>query len=347
LSAGAAGAVQDLSNQLNALRVKADTAQATAQRALALAADGGDMMVDMGPVEQRLAQQARSIDALNDLVALLNADIVGLQGMEMPVVDMSPVEANTTGIARNSNDIANIREFAILLRRNQVGLEGRVSDLEADSIRRAEFDAKISDIESKLLNVSGSIETGFGWTRMNAKERDVDRIFGADFKRDLGSSIFSTGEGKDTRDDDDDDNDLDKHQHADFKEVKKGAFTNTVSVNFGYSDPLSGCGPAYGDDGSWQNCFSGVLNMNLSRAYRIHDEDEDGEYFDLAYVFNFDGAKFHYSPIGMAPITFEFGPDIDRKFTSYVLDTDNNDTTLGFAMDVRVCSWYPWHNEPS
>ncbi|MEZ4605266.1 MAG: S-layer homology domain-containing protein [Deinococcales bacterium] len=202
-------AVQDLVNQLNALRVKADTAQATAQRALALAGEAltaaqnqpapVDNSEQVAALEARIAQQSRSIDALNDLVALLNADISDLQGQvvdmhsNMPVVDLSPVNA---AIDRNSRDIANIREFAILLRRNQVNLEGRVAGIEAQLstlVSTEAFDARLKAIEEKLFQFSGSITLDYDVVRHGSRSAgnfDIDAIFGYSFKKALPGRIL-------------------------------------------------------------------------------------------------------------------------------------------------------------
>ena len=140
----------DLQNQLDALRVGVDTAQA-----------GVD-------------QNTASINAINDLLALLNADVEELKGMTAPEVDLSGIQGQ---VDRNASDIANIREFVILLRRDQVALRDRVAALEAsDASQQAALDdlaARVTKIEEDLFLVTGSIAVTYKAYRLSGDERSI------------------------------------------------------------------------------------------------------------------------------------------------------------------------------
>src|SRR5690606_7697425 len=102
-----------------------------------------------------------------------------------------------SAIERNRSDIANIREFVILLRRDQVALRDRVSALEASDAQQA---AAISDLQDRVtaleenpLGISGTISVTFFVGRTLGDPFDVDRVYGLNNMRNMGASIFSSG----------------------------------------------------------------------------------------------------------------------------------------------------------
>src|SRR5690606_29146111 len=122
--------LRDLQNQIASQRVAIDTAQAQADAAAARA----DAAYDLASQANTLGRQnAEEIAAINRVLQLLSSDINGLKGSAgagpaAPATDLAGVNA---AIERNRSDIANIREFVILLRRDQVALRDRVAALEA------------------------------------------------------------------------------------------------------------------------------------------------------------------------------------------------------------------------
>src|SRR5690606_40004857 len=71
-------------------------------------------------------------------------------------VDLAGVNG---AIERNRSDIANIREFVILLRRDQVALRDRVSALEASDAEQsaaiASLEERVTALEENPLGISG------------------------------------------------------------------------------------------------------------------------------------------------------------------------------------------------
>ena len=208
-------ALRDLQNQLEALRVAADSAQARAEAAEALANQALDRI---DALEAQVNQNSAAIDALNDLVALLAGD---LENVDFSFLDR---------IAANENDIANIREFVILLRRDQVALRERVAALEASDAAQNEridnLDERLTAVEEQLITFSGSIGIEYKVSRLSGSEVafDVDRIFGVGLDREVDDedstfsfagarSLFSTG-SDDENDDDDESDDGEVHARS-------------------------------------------------------------------------------------------------------------------------------------
>ena len=185
--------LRDLQNQIASQRVAIDTAQAQAEAAEARANGAYDLAL------QALAASdanAADIAALNQAFGLLSARVDGLPTVG-PAAPGAPMQ-DISGIERNAGDIANIREFVILLRRDQVALRDRVSALEAAD---AEIAASVSDLEARVtaletnpLGFSGSIALEYYVGRtLGAYDFDVDRVYGANADRSMGNSTFSTG----------------------------------------------------------------------------------------------------------------------------------------------------------
>src|SRR5690606_33663706 len=134
--------LRDLQNQIASQRVAIDTAQAQADAAAARADDAYNLASQANTLGR---QNAEEIAAINRMLQLMADDITGLKGSVSgapsgevappPATDLAGVNA---AIERNRSDIANIREFVILLRRDQVALRDRVSALEASDAAQNE-----------------------------------------------------------------------------------------------------------------------------------------------------------------------------------------------------------------
>ncbi len=313
----------DLQNQLDALRVATDTAQS-----------GVD-------------QNTASINAINDLLALLNADVEDLKGMSAPEVDLSGIQGQ---VDRNASDIANIREFVILLRRDQVALRDRVAALEAsDASQQAALDdlaARVTKIEEDLFLVTGSIELKYRVDRLSGANIgiDADRVWGINNMRNIGTSVFSSG----TEDyDEDDDTDEDGDRTQDREDITDAGqdndeFSSTVTINLDWNTGRNGAGSP-----NALNSFESVIKLKTKKAVNLcldggnqkvaGDADGDGvveagETVDVfvctddddpfsGYVFAIDKFTATFDPIGAAPLTFQYGEAPSAHFTPYHFDS--------------------------
>ena len=297
-------AMQDLQNQLEELRTALDTLQA---------------------LEARVSQNTRSIDALNDLVALLNEEIVGLQAGG----DIDP--AFLDDIARNTADIANIREFVILLRRDQVALRDQIAAIEESDAQQNErlsgLEERVSTLEDQAITFNGSIGLEYEVGRLSGDSVafDVDRIFGIGQERELTASIFSSGTD-DYDDDDSEDDDGEVAQDREDIENEKGDVEPTFEISLGFSSERGVAG-AFND-------FEATVTLELVEATVLDagevDSDDNltsdeltdsGNYLSDAYVFSFSELETTFSPIGAEPLTFQFGEDPDAEFTPYVFES--------------------------
>ena len=346
-------AMQDLQNQVASLRVATDTAQAQADAAAAAAAGASDAAA---AASTQARQNSAAIDAINDLLGLLNGDIQGLQGdistlenainevranMNPPMepVDTSAMEGMMDDMmgdmAQNMSDIANIREFVILLRRDQVALRDRVAALEAadadQSAAIEDLSARVSAIEDDLLVISGSIGLTYRAYRLSgdAPEFDVDRVWGLNNLRDIGTSNFSSG--SDDLNDDGDETDVGEvvQDREDITD-REGDTEVDLDLTIGFNTDRNGDG-----DSRALNSFESVLKLKLTQAYNLDgDEDAvdrsiDDDNFD-GYVFAVDSFSTTFSPIGGAPLTFQFGEDISANFTPYIFNAQDD----GFVATV-------------
>ena len=305
-----------LEAELAALRARVNAVEARAASAEEIA-QGAQGAVDELAI--RVRQNERSLEALNDLVALLNQDIntllaEGLAGGEgIDTGFFSDIEQNTS-------DIANIREFVILLRRNQVALGGRVSALEESDAAQteaiADLDERLSFLEDQALLISGSISLDYGVVRFGGVDRglDVDRVFGFGLERGRTSfftSRFTDGES----DDDENDND----EMFDFDTPISGEVTPELELTFEFGPNRDAVG-----DPNALNSFTGVIELSIKRDFSA--VDGDGDSF-RGYVFSLDSLTTTFDPIGAAPLEFGFGEAIAVGFTPYVLESDFNGFT--------------------
>ncbi|MDF1523519.1 MAG: S-layer homology domain-containing protein [Trueperaceae bacterium] len=302
--------LRDLQNQIASQRVAIDTAQAQAEAAEARANGAYDLAL------QALAAadaNASDISALNQTLQLLSQRVDGLGGTG-PVA--APVDLS--GIARNAGDIANIREFVILLRRDQVALRDRVSALEAADLEIAasvsDLEARVTVLETNPYGFSGSITVDYYVGRtLGAFDFDVDRAYGVNAPESMGNSFFSTGSAELNAD----------HDEVDVGEVAqdRADITDTTGVaNGGLS---AGMTFVYAADGTGSprglNSFTAVATIELD------DSGADGD-----WAFNVTDFTATFEPIGAEPLTFAFGEEVATAFTRYVFVNEEN----GFVATV-------------
>lgn len=306
------GVLADLQNQIDALGVAVDSAQATADAAHALAREALD---GLDALEQQVMQNTRSIDALNDLVALLNEEVLDLERR----IDGLVVGADPELVARldrAERDIANIREFVILLRRNQVAMDGRITALEerldATDARIDGIDERLVAVEEQLITLDGTIDLEYFVGRLGGDqlEFDIDRAYGVDLPRSMDTTF---GDG--------DDEEEDISQQAGGVSVDLNLTLGFVVDRDGESDPRG------------LNSFSAVIDLTLAPGTILDpdDPDDDGERFE-GYVFTVENVKTTFDPIGGPPLTFQFGEAIEAQFTGYVFQTLED--TGGFVASV-------------
>jgi len=171
-------AVEELQAQLDALTVELDTLNA------AQAAASG--------LEQQVLANTDQIGQLNDLIGILNEDLQAL-GAAGNNVDTGFLE----DIEQNTNDIANLREFVVLLRRDQVGVSERVATIEesdtAQNAQLSDLETRVTALEEAQVAFSGSIGLEYNVGRLSGDEVpfDVDRIFGVGLDREQPVTLFS------------------------------------------------------------------------------------------------------------------------------------------------------------
>ena len=315
-------AVEELQAQLDALTVELDTLTAAQSAAAGL--------------EQQVAANTDQIGQLSDLVGILNEDIAALgTGGNTDTGFLDDIEQNRT-------DIANLREFVVLLRRDQVGVTERVATIEendtAQNGRLDDLENRVSALEGSQVGFAGSIGLEYKVGRLSGDEVpfDVDRIFGVGFKREQPITAFSGQFQRATSDLNDDNDEEDAGEVARDRqdiEFSKGDFAPelTLSVDFSSERGLS---PESG-----LNTFDAAVALEL-RQGTILDPDVDvadpdfslidpDNYFD-GYVFVFNSFEATLGPIGAEPLTFFYGTEPGAEFTPYVFESLGS----GFRADV-------------
>jgi hypothetical protein len=299
--------LRDLQNQIASVRVAADTAQAQAAAAEARAAGAYDLALQALAGSDALAAD---VAALNQVVQLLSQRVDGLSAPApapgAPVVDLS-------GIDRNAGDIANIRDFVILLRRDQVALRDRVTALEASGAATAAsvegLEARVAALEAKpFLEISGTIALNYQVGRtIGAYDFDVDRVYGLNARRDIGASFFSTGT-EDIDGDDTSGNDVGERRQdlADIT-AEDGVVTPSITVTVSMDRDFVGTSSPRA-----LNSFSAVATFEVD-ATNADPSDITFQVTDFETTFE---------PIGAAPLTFAYGEEIEVEFTTYVFVID-------------------------
>ncbi|MEX2542439.1 MAG: S-layer homology domain-containing protein [Trueperaceae bacterium] len=314
--------VRDLLNQLASQRVAVDTAQAQAEAAEALANDASDAA---NAAAARARQNADAISALNSVVQGLGDRISSLeQAAGRPAAPGAPgVPAGLTDrVSRNEADIANIREFVILLRRDQVALRDRVSALEAETARIDSLEERVTALEENPLGLSGSISVDYRVERIIGEAFDVDRAYGLNNDRDMGASVFSSGAVDVDGDDNTDEVGERAQDRADITgEDQPVEATLDLSADFGNLFDAAGSPSAL-------NQFSAAVSIDLKKAVGL--TGTDGNLFD-GYVFHVDEFTVTFDPIGGDPLTFTYGEEVSVEFTPYVFGLDEQP---GFVVSI-------------
>jgi len=309
--------LRDLQNQIASQRVAIDTAQAQADAAAARADEAYSLA---NQANARAAQNAEELAALNRTVQLLSERLDELDQALRNAPGAAPADtaALADAIERNRSDIANLREFVILLNRNQVALRDRVAALEASDAEQsaaiASLEERVTALEQNPLGISGSISLEYFVGRVDGSPFDVDRAYGLNASRDMGASVFSSG----TEDLDDDDNVNEVGERAQDRadiEQESGNVDVELSLAFNRGTQFDGAGSP-----NALNNFSAVLKLRLQQ---IPDFDGDDDADEPHFVFEVDEFTTTFSPIGGAPLTFQFGTDVETSFTPYVVATED------------------------
>ena len=303
--------LRDLQNQIASQRVAIDTAQAQAEAAAARADAAYDLAL------QGLAESdanANDIAALNRALQILSDRV---DAMGAPVAPVAPVMPDPfdgsglqAGIDRNAGDIANIREFVILLRRDQVALRDRVAALEAADAATteaiADLDARVATLERTALQISGSISLTYNVNRFAGCVAgcgfDVDRVYGLGFRRDMGASFVSTGTNPTAFPA------AERPAQRRMEFTQGNGFTSTLSISVIGNQAFDGTSQPRG-----LNAFSAVADLDFRQAVGL--EATDGTFFN-GYVLRVNSFTTTFDPIGAEPLTFRFGSNINTRTIS-------------------------------
>ncbi|MDA0700400.1 MAG: S-layer homology domain-containing protein, partial [bacterium] len=316
--------LRDLQNQLASARVAVDTAQAQAEAAEARANGAYDLAL------QALAASdanASDIAVMNQVVQLLAKRVEGLSGP----APMAP-EVDLSGVDRNAGDIANIREFAILLRREQVALRGRVSALEAADVATAAsiagLEGRVAALEAKpFIEFSGSIGLSYQVGRIIGDVFDVDRAYGVNNPRGMGNSAFSTGTSTLSGGTTGAGNDPGERaqDRADIEEGD-GNVVATLTLNVSGGNKFDGAGSSRG-----LNSFASVAEIDVKKGF-IADDSSFSTGFE-GYIFRVKSFTTTFKGIGGTPLTFDFGEQVSASFTTYVFNAVKLD---GYVANVSA-----------
>ncbi|CAN5633877.1 S-layer homology domain-containing protein [soil metagenome] len=307
--------LRDLQNQIASQRVAIDTAQAQAEAAAARADAAYDLAL------QALAesdQNAADIAALNRVVQLLGQrlDAMGVP-MAAPMPDLS-------GIERLEGDIANIREFVILLRRDQVALRDRVAALEAADVvtqgRLDDLDARVTELERTALSISGSIALEYNAVRFGGCVGtgvdcgfDIDRVYGRGFNRTMGAGLSALSTGEITTGPGDA---RPAHRRAEFRADPGMSVTFSISVVADQAFSGTGGRPRMLQE------FGTVAELDFVQV-GTPLLDTNGDAIVRPFVLRVRSFTSTFTPIGMGPLSFAFGERINTRFTPYVFDIRN------------------------
>ncbi|MFG0252111.1 MAG: S-layer homology domain-containing protein, partial [Phycisphaerales bacterium JB038] len=310
LASGDAAELQDLLNQLEALRLAADTAAAQAAAAHDLA---NNALGAANAAASRAAQNADAIAALSWFANDLETRVKALE--DAPTGDASLAAR----VSAAENDIANIREFVILIRRDQVAMRGQIAALEGqvgtNTADIADLRERVGVLEENMITFDGSITVSYRLDRTSGgPDFDVDRAYGVGLGRSLpgGSSVFSTGVG--TRNNTPVAGQRPAEHRRDVGTTFNEGLNASLNLNVSFGRIFDGAGSP-----SALNDFEAVVNLYLRRAYNLDGNAAGTTTFD-GYVFAVREFTGTFSPIGDAPLTFSYGEEISVNFTSYVFN---------------------------
>jgi uncharacterized coiled-coil protein SlyX len=310
--------LRDLQNQIASQRVAIDTAQAQADAAAARADEAYSLANQANSLGR---QNAEEIAALNRMAQILSERIDDLESA-LAGASFGGGSGDTAALAdaieRNRSDIANLREFVILLNRNQVQLRDRVAALEASDAEQnaaiAALEERVTALEENPLGITGSITVEYFVGRTIGEEFDVDRVYGLNAERSMGASAFSSGAAEL-----DGDSSSSRNYRTEVGEVAQdrhdieqtsGDATATLNLSFAAGSRFDGKGSPRG-----LNSFSAVLRIDIDAINNGQANDQ--------IVFEIDRFVTTFSPIGGAPLTFQFGTDVEAEFTPYVVATED------------------------
>lgn len=314
--------LRDLQNQIASQRVAIDTAQAQADAAAKRANDAHDLATQAMSAAQ---QNASDIAAANKVLQALADKVNSMPAAAAPAAPATDLSGVQGDIQRNSSDVANIREFVILLRRDQVALRDRVSALEAGSQKQAadiaSLDKRVTALETNPLAISGSIDLSYYVGRVLGSPFDIDRAYGIGQMRDMGASIFSTGAIELTGD-----SSGDAGYQTDTGEVAQdvaditqtpGNASASLTLNIGLGTTLDGAGSP-----NALNNFSAVVELSLQKVNGVNFDNADYT-GDPGYMFHVDSFNSTFDGIGGSPLTFSFGTGVETTFTDYIVNLDD------------------------
>jgi len=309
-----AAAVEELQAQLDALTVELDTLNAAQAAASSL--------------EQQVLANTDQISQLNDLIGILNEDLQAL-GAAGNNVDTGFLE----DIEQNTSDIANLREFVVLLRRDQVGVSERVATIEesdtAQNAQLSDLETRVSALEESQVAFNGSIGLEYDVGRLSGEEVpfDVDRIFGVGLDREQPVTLFSGDFQSPTADLNEDEDEEDAGEEAQDRqdiEFDRGDFEPVLELNIDFSSQR-GLSPESG-----LNSFDATVALELTEG-TILDPDVDvadpdfsfanPDNFFSGYVFEFNSFEATLGPIGAEPLTFYYGEEPGANFSDYVFES--------------------------
>jgi hypothetical protein len=136
---------------------------------------------------------------------------------------------------------------------------------------------------------------------------DIDRAYGSGFLRQMGDgrSVFPTGTSTDP--------DLPAQRRAEFRATPGFAITFTINVR---------ADRAFAGTGATRllNEFASVAELDFVRVDAPVLFDPDGDPIDRPHVLRVRSFTSTFTPIGVQPLTFAFGEEINVRFTPYVFD---------------------------
>ena len=310
----AAGANTAAGAAANAAEAAVGAANAAADDAAAAAEGAAAANTRAGQALAQANENAAQIAAVNSVLNLFNDRIAALEGAE-PAGDTIINQVDDEAIARNASDIANIREFVVLLRRDQVALRDAVNALQESDAAQAADIADLLDrvdrLENNPLGLTGTIEFDYYVGRVDGTPFDQDRAYGLNNDRDIGESTFSSGEGEL----DDDDDDLTEGEFAQDLEDITAAFGNfdvTLDIELENALSFDGLGSP-----NALNSFEVVVEFAFALIDLI-DEDE------TIAVLTLDEFIAIADFIGADPITLILGEDVEVTFTDNIVDLSDD-----------------------
>ncbi|MEX2501627.1 MAG: S-layer homology domain-containing protein [Trueperaceae bacterium] len=290
--------LRDLQNQIASQRVAIDTAQATADEALARA----------NAAHSAAEANASDVAALNELLQML--------GDRVDTLEARPTASGDVDLSGVEGDIANIREFVVLLRRDQVALRDAVSALEASDEQQsadiADLQARVAQLEDNPLGITGTIELDYFVGRGGRYTFDIDRAFGFGMGAQITRSPFSTGDLLDS----DDEVVTPSEERADID--FGSSFDASLTLELGAGSTFDGSGSPRG-----LNDFEAVATFSFGA------HTDSGNTF---YSMELEEFTTTFSPIGDGLLTFTYGESVTGNFTPYTLNHED----VGFVANMTA-----------